>query len=258
MISCHLFLVLSCSGHCRQLAPKWRRVAEALHGVVRVAAVNCDEQQALCQSQHVQGYPTIKSFRDGKWSEYNGDRSAPALRDYGLNLLPTSTVSVITKEAHMGDFLKKSGGSVAKGGPKWGASVLLFTAKPQTSALYKSLALRYKGKLAFGEVRGGASDLARRFNVTTFPSLLAVCGGDASTTVAYSGEMKNSRLTRWLNEFYSGKKCAEAIVVDATTDFGKLKVSQLKSILQARGVVCKDCVEKGDYVRTIQELVGKA
>lgn len=50
-------------GHCRQLAPKWRKVAEALHGVVRVAAVNCEQQQALCQQSGIRGYPTIKAFR---------------------------------------------------------------------------------------------------------------------------------------------------------------------------------------------------
>lgn len=33
------------SGHCKQLAPKWRKLAEALHGVVKVAAVNCEQQQ---------------------------------------------------------------------------------------------------------------------------------------------------------------------------------------------------------------------
>jgi thiol-disulfide isomerase/thioredoxin len=51
------------SGHCKQLAPKWRKLAEALHGVVKVAAVNCEQQQAVCQEHGVRGYPTIKAFR---------------------------------------------------------------------------------------------------------------------------------------------------------------------------------------------------
>lgn len=38
-------------------------MAEALHGVAKVAAVNCEQQQALCQEQGVRGYPTIKAFR---------------------------------------------------------------------------------------------------------------------------------------------------------------------------------------------------
>lgn len=51
------------SGHCKQLAPKWRRVAEALHGVAKVAAVNCEQQQALCQQYGIRSYPTIRAFR---------------------------------------------------------------------------------------------------------------------------------------------------------------------------------------------------
>ena len=38
-------------GHCRNLVPKWGKVAAALKGVVVVGAINCDNDQALC-SQH--------------------------------------------------------------------------------------------------------------------------------------------------------------------------------------------------------------
>lgn len=38
-----------CSGHCRKLAPHWGKLASALKGVVRVGAVNCDADSALCQ-----------------------------------------------------------------------------------------------------------------------------------------------------------------------------------------------------------------
>ena len=51
------------SGHCKELAPKWRKLADALHGVVKVAAVNCEKEQGLCQQHGVNGYPSIKAFR---------------------------------------------------------------------------------------------------------------------------------------------------------------------------------------------------
>ena len=35
-------------GHCKQLAPKWSKVAESLKGIVKVAAVNCEEDKQLC------------------------------------------------------------------------------------------------------------------------------------------------------------------------------------------------------------------
>lgn len=51
------------SGHCKKLAPKWRSVAQALHGIIKVTAVNCEKEEALCQQNGVQSYPAIKAYR---------------------------------------------------------------------------------------------------------------------------------------------------------------------------------------------------
>ena len=245
-------------GHCRQLAPKWRNVAQALHGVVRVAAVNCEAQQGLCQAQGIRGYPTIKAFKGGKWIEYSqGGRGAGELRDWGLGLLPKDAVLAVGKQAQLDAFLQASGGKGNRAA-KWGAGVLLFTNKGETSPLYKSLALRYNGKIAFGEVRNSNTEISQKFGVTKYPTLLAVCGGDGSATVAYAEEMKNSKLTKFLNSFYGGKKCAESIVVDKNTDFSKMKVGQLKQMLTAKGVVCKDCLEKDDFIKKLKEVVAES
>ena len=56
-------------------------------------------------------------------------------------------------QRQLDDFLKTCQPGSASAA-KWGVCVLLLTAKTQTSALYKSLASRYKGKIAFGEVQG--------------------------------------------------------------------------------------------------------
>ena len=221
--------------------------------MVRTAAVNCDKHAAVCEGQGVQGYPTIKAFKEGRWVDYNGDRSATHLKDWALGLLPQSAVTVITKPAQLEPFFKKC--APGAGGAKWGACALLFTAKGETSALYKSLALRYKGRLALGEVRNANAELAARFNVTAQPALLAVCGGDEGATIAYADDFKNSKVVKFLNQFYSPKKCGAAIKVDASTDVSKLRVGQLKQVLEARGVACAECIEKGDFVRRVREVL---
>jgi mesencephalic astrocyte-derived neurotrophic factor len=43
--------------------------------------------------------------------------------------------------------------------------------------------------------------------------------------------------------------------VDATTDFKKLRIGQLKTLIAERGLSCKDCLEKADYVRVLEESV---
>lgn len=44
-----------------------------------------------------------------------------------------------------------------------------------------------------------------------------------------------------------------ALKVDKDTDYSKLRVKELRKILDNRGVGCDGCLEKGDYVRKCQE-----
>lgn len=37
-----------------------------------------------------------------------------------------------------------------------------------------------------------------------------------------------------------------------------MRVPQLKQLLQSRGVVCRECVEKADYVAKLKEAFGVA
>lgn len=48
--------------HCHTLAPVWRKVARELEGVVRIGAVNCDDDYHLCSSQGIRSYPTLVSY----------------------------------------------------------------------------------------------------------------------------------------------------------------------------------------------------
>ena len=62
-------------GHCKALAPEYAQAATTLHeegSEIRLAKVDATEQTELSQSFGVRGYPTIKFFKGGKESEYNG------------------------------------------------------------------------------------------------------------------------------------------------------------------------------------------
>ncbi|EER08929.1 hypothetical protein Pmar_PMAR014094 [Perkinsus marinus ATCC 50983] len=78
----HRFVATGCSklvllyahwcGHCVQFSPKYKALAEALgndafdeEGQSRLAAVDCAAYPALCRSLHVQGFPTLKHFKNG-------------------------------------------------------------------------------------------------------------------------------------------------------------------------------------------------
>jgi protein disulfide-isomerase A6 len=63
-------------GHCKSLAPEWKKAATALKGIAKVGAVDAEAHGALGSEHGVQGFPTIKLFVGGKSIEYNGGRTA--------------------------------------------------------------------------------------------------------------------------------------------------------------------------------------
>ncbi|XP_038052123.1 protein disulfide-isomerase A6 homolog [Patiria miniata] len=75
-------------GHCKSLVPEWNKAATALKGVVRVAAVDATEHQAVGSQYGVRGFPTIKIFGANKQkpTDYQGARSADAITTEALKV----------------------------------------------------------------------------------------------------------------------------------------------------------------------------
>lgn len=51
-------------GHCQNLKPAYDKVASSLKGIVKVAAIDCDDEKnkRTCGEYGVQGFPTLKIF----------------------------------------------------------------------------------------------------------------------------------------------------------------------------------------------------
>lgn len=45
--------------HCHELAPTWRKLASELEGVIKIGAVNCEDDWALCYQLNIQSYPSL-------------------------------------------------------------------------------------------------------------------------------------------------------------------------------------------------------
>lgn len=80
----------------RPVAPLAPQLAASLKGVAKVGAVNCEMYQELCQAQGVRSYPTIKSYVPGVpgLGVYSGARSAKAILDWALSLIPSQVVAL--------------------------------------------------------------------------------------------------------------------------------------------------------------------
>lgn len=71
-------------GHCKTLAPEYKKAAAALKGVVKIGAVDMTTDQGVGAPYNIQGFPTIKFFgaNKGSPSDYNGQRTANAIVDF--------------------------------------------------------------------------------------------------------------------------------------------------------------------------------
>lgn len=72
-------------GHCQALAPHYEEAAtELLPSGVKLAKVDCTQEESLCTEQEISGFPTLKVFRHGKATPYAGTRKKEGIVSYML------------------------------------------------------------------------------------------------------------------------------------------------------------------------------
>ncbi|KAJ3239105.1 protein disulfide-isomerase precursor [Chytriomyces hyalinus] len=66
--------------HCKALAPEYELAATELKADnIKIAKVDCTVEKDTCSEVGVNGYPTLKVFRNGVAAEYKGERKAPSI-----------------------------------------------------------------------------------------------------------------------------------------------------------------------------------
>uniref|UniRef100_A0A1B6M5T9 Protein disulfide-isomerase A6 homolog n=2 Tax=Graphocephala atropunctata TaxID=36148 RepID=A0A1B6M5T9_9HEMI len=100
-------------GHCQQFVGEYSKAAKALKGVVKVGAVNADEQKSLGGRFGVRGFPTVKIFgaNKNKPEDYSGGRTAQGLVDAALSAAKSKVFAQLGGKSGRG-------GSSSKGDPK--------------------------------------------------------------------------------------------------------------------------------------------
>jgi len=71
-------------GHFKNLAPEYAKAATELKGEIAIAKVNADDDanRPLASRFGIQGFPTLKVFRNGKPTDYAGERNAQSIVSY--------------------------------------------------------------------------------------------------------------------------------------------------------------------------------
>jgi len=99
-------------GHCKALAPNFAKAATALKGTAKLASVDCTVEKDLCSRYGVQGFPTLKVFRNtgdiAKPAEYQGGRTDKDIIKYLRKQTEPSYV-VLSTEEELDAFNDKDG-----------------------------------------------------------------------------------------------------------------------------------------------------
>jgi len=95
-------------GHCKHLAPEYAKVATNLKGIVPLAKVDADEEgnRPLAQRFGIRGFPTLKLFRNGVPTDYQGGRTAVEIESY-LRKQALPAVSELETAQAVTDFSTK-------------------------------------------------------------------------------------------------------------------------------------------------------
>lgn len=142
------------------IAPEYEKAATELKDSIPLAKVDCTENEKLCQDQGVQGFPTLKVFRNGEASEYKGSRKQDGIVSY-MKKQALPPVSDLTDSKTLNDF---------KTSDRIVAVAYIKEDDKETKEAYTTLANKLRDEYIFGLVSD--EKLAKSEDVKEFPSLV--------------------------------------------------------------------------------------
>jgi len=101
-------------GHCKALAPEYETAATSLKGIASLAKVDCDTNKATGEKYKIQGFPTLKLFRNGKeFKDYDGGRKGPQIVEWMKK--KTGPIAKTIKADEVEAFVKDNEGKAIVG-----------------------------------------------------------------------------------------------------------------------------------------------
>lgn len=235
---------------------------------MKAGAVNCDKEEALCKSKGVLSFPHIQFVIGDTAINYDGEKSRHSLSAKSVfefvQEVAAFPVINLRLTAQAKELLKST---CNKG---WGACLVLFTSKFETSLLLKSLSYHFRDKINVAEVRGSNKALSEYFVVEKYPSLVMVCGGsNPAASQTFEGDVRKfSDISIFVTGFERKTRCnqlknmaAKAVkgrreqlkkaLYSSKSVLDQMRVRDLREIVHDLGVNDETFTEKADFVRAI-------
>jgi hypothetical protein len=129
----------------KKMKDEYKALAEKMYGVLKVGAVDCVEDEELCEEFAVYSVPNIMVFQESYGDDgerYTGKIEWKSIASFATKKMQ-SFVSVVSSETYQ-SFLDRDPTKY---------HVILFTERKTTAPIFKALSKQFKDKLLFGEVR---------------------------------------------------------------------------------------------------------
>jgi len=234
-------------GHCKNLAPEWKKAAAALEGIVKLGAVDMDAHPQLGQPYEVKGFPTIKFFaiNKNKPVDFQGGRTAKDITEWVLSQAKQIVSARLSGKAGSSSSGSSNGGSSGGGSSgsgssgKKGSQVVTLTAANFDELVLKTddawmveffapwcghcknLAPHWERASAEldGQVKLGAvdatvyTDLANKYGVRGYPTIKVFKAGEKDKPSDYNGERTADGIISFGRALGGGGESGATVVV---------------------------------------------
>ena len=178
-----------------------------MYGIVKIGAIDCGEDEELCEEFTVYDVPKILVFTENLADDgdaFRGEKiDHKSISKFATDKMQ-NFVSVVT-ESNYESWIERDASK---------NKVLVFTERKTTAPLFKALSKQYKDKLVFGEVRKSEVALAEKFGIKNFPSWVVITDPFDYTSDTFNEEFKIDQLNKFLNKYaYSSPKVEKKLEV---------------------------------------------
>ncbi len=167
---------------CQKFKDEYKSISERLYGIIKVGAIDCLQEEELCEEFSVYTVPTILIFSENvadDGDKYEGEMTASNIMNKASKKMQSFVNNV--NEGNYDSFVERERATKHK--------ILLFTEKKATPTLFKALSKKYLGKLNFGEIKKSEEALIKRFGIETFPTIVVLTDPENDGIEKYEGEM---------------------------------------------------------------------
>jgi len=102
-------------GHCKALEPEYEKAATALKGVSHLAKIDADKYRKTAESFEIQGFPTLKLFKNGKFfKDYTEGRKAENIIQW-MKKKTGPVAKLLSSQQEIDEFVKENYGQALVG-----------------------------------------------------------------------------------------------------------------------------------------------